>query len=78
MAVYNARNCKVFIDGMDISVMVRALQVRANVNEVCTISLELYGLPVIDTDGAIHIHSGAVHSEAVALPARGILIRSDK
>lgn len=77
MATFHARNCRVFIDGLDISGMVRALTVKANVNEVCTISLDLYGLPVIDTDGAIHIHSGAVLGEAVAEPARGILIRSE-
>lgn len=66
-----------FIDGVDISGIVRAITVRSAMGEADTVTLELYVQALIDTNGAIRIRSGAGASEAVALPGRGILIRSD-
>ena len=58
MAILIGRNCRVFIDGVDISNYVRGARIDAEVNSAVTTTLELVaGVSLVD--GNIRIGEGA-------------------
>jgi hypothetical protein len=71
----NARNCRVFLDGHDISRYVRSLNIEASVTGPVTTTLELLVMPTWDADGNINLGSG-VTSEMPESPVSGLFIRA--
>jgi hypothetical protein len=59
VAAFRAHNCRVFLNGQDISHCVRSLSIAAAVGTMVTTTLELCVTPTIDVDGNIHLDGGA-------------------
>jgi hypothetical protein len=70
-----ARNCRVFLDGHDISRYVRNLNISAAVGHAVVTELELYVTPTWDADGNIRLDGGATQ-QGPESPVAGLFIRA--
>lgn len=71
----STRNVRVFLNGEDISRMVRSMNIDADAGSAVTATLVLYPHVTWDADGNVHLDAGAHVGPLAEAPVAGMRVR---